>query len=264
MKNISEFKCFVKKFVVLLTCMTVSLTNFASSVMWFSESKAINSHPQQQFTQPDFPGGKQAYMQFVANNLKYPEAALMADVQGQVVLRLEIERDGTIIDVKVVKSIDPLLDAEAVRVARLMPKWNPGKQNGKPIRCRFDIPVNFKIAGTNEESDSEKVTMVIEEAPAYPGGQQALMQFLAHNVKYPKAALMAGIQGRVLLSAVIDVDGSIVDVQVVESVNPLLDAEAVRVARLMPKWTPRKQNGKPVRVRFGLPVNFRLGGNAKK
>ena len=95
--------------------------------------------------------------------------------------------------------------------------------------------------------------------PEFPGGQQALFKYLGDNVKYPVIAQENGIQGRVICQFVVNKDGSIVDIEVVRSGgDPSLDKEAIRVIKSMPKWKPGKQRGKPVRVKFTLPVNFKL------
>ena len=110
-----------------------------------------------------------------------------------------------------------------------------------------------------EEEEEETIFMVVESMPEFPGGQQALFKFLAENVKYPVIAQENGIQGRVICQFVVNKDGSIVDVQAVRSSGePSLDKEAIRVIKSMPKWKPGKQRGKPVRVKYTVPVNFRL------
>lgn len=103
-----------------------------------------------------------------------------------------------------------------------------------------------------------KVFDVVEQMPSFPGGQSALMSYLANNIKYPVVAQENGVQGRVVVSFVVERDGSITDVQVVRSVDPSLDREAQRVVRSMPKWIPGKQNGQAVRVKYNVPVSFRL------
>lgn len=109
-----------------------------------------------------------------------------------------------------------------------------------------------------EEEAAEEIFVVVEEQPEFPGGQAALMKFLSENIRYPVIAQENGIQGRVICSFVVEKDGSITDVQVVRGVDPSLDKEAVRVIQSMPKWKPGKQRGKAVRVRFTLPIVFRL------
>lgn len=109
-----------------------------------------------------------------------------------------------------------------------------------------------------EESDEGEIFEVVEQNPSFPGGDKALMAYLTKNLKYPASAQENNIQGRVLVQFVVNKDGSIVDPKVLRSVDPALDKEAMRVVSSMPKWTPGKQRGKNVRVRFTLPVTFRL------
>lgn len=103
-----------------------------------------------------------------------------------------------------------------------------------------------------------KVFDVVEQMPSFPGGPSALMQYLSSNIKYPVVAQENGVQGRVVVSFVVERDGSISDVQVARSVDPSLDREAQRVVRSMPRWIPGKQNGQAVRVKYNVPVAFRL------
>ena len=112
---------------------------------------------------------------------------------------------------------------------------------------------------TNDPSAEQgEIFQVVEEQPMFPGGMQELMTFLQTNIRYPKEAQDRGLQGRVIVQFVVNKDGSICDEHIVKSVDPQLDAEALRIVRSMPNWTPGKQRGKPVRVRFTLPVTFRL------
>lgn len=109
-----------------------------------------------------------------------------------------------------------------------------------------------------EEEATEEIFVVVEQQPEFPGGMSALMKFLSDNIKYPVIAQENGIQGRVITTFVVERDGSITDVNVVRGQDPSLDKEAVRVIKTMPRWKPGQQRGKPVRVRFTLPVQFRL------
>ena len=105
---------------------------------------------------------------------------------------------------------------------------------------------------------SNKVFDVVEEMPSFPGGNGALMSFLNSNIKYPVVAQENGVQGRVIVGFVVERDGSITDVKVMRSVDPSLDREAQRVVKAMPRWKPGKQNGSAVRVKYTVPVVFRL------
>ena len=106
--------------------------------------------------------------------------------------------------------------------------------------------------------EENKVFDVVEQMPSFPGGPQALLQYLNNNVKYPVVAQENGVQGRVVISFVVEKDGSVTDVQVAKSVDPSLDKEAQRVVKSMPHWIPGKQNGSAVRVKYVVPVSFKL------
>ena len=111
----------------------------------------------------------------------------------------------------------------------------------------------------NAQSEiSTKVYYEVDEMPSFPGGLNGLMTFLAQNMVYPVTAQENGVQGRVTVSFVVETDGSITDVEVARSVDPFLDREAMRIVKAMPKWTPGKKDGKPVRVKYTVPVVFRL------
>lgn len=114
-----------------------------------------------------------------------------------------------------------------------------------------------------QESDNSKVYDVVEEMPQFPGGPSALFEYLAQNINYPVVAEENGVQGRVLVTMVIERNGSVSDVKVVKSVDPSLDAEAQRVVRSMPHWIPGRQNGSPVRVKYTVPVTFKLQDTSK-
>lgn len=117
-----------------------------------------------------------------------------------------------------------------------------------------DEQQNYNI---NQESQA-RVYDVVDEMPCYPGGPNALMRYIASNVKYPAEAQKNGIQGRVVVSFVVDVDGGISNVEVVRPVDPSLNKEALRVVKSMPRWIPGRQNGECVRVRYNVPIAFRL------
>ena len=124
---------------------------------------------------------------------------------------------------------------------------------------KAETPETNTAVGTFEPVQGD-VFDVVEEMPQYPGGAEALLEFLNNNVQYPEEAEKAGIQGRVIATFVVETDGSVSNAKVVKSVDPLLDAEALRVISAMPKWKPGKQNGKVVRVRYTVPLSFHFDG----
>ena len=291
---------------------------------------------------PEFPGGMKAMMQFIFSNVKYPAISQENGTQGRVITQFTVGKDGSITDAKVLRSVDPYLDKEALRVISAMPKWKPGKQGGKVVATRFTMPIDFRLPsdepeerpvisaitlkvdgavpekptlkigdkevskilvdgkevpigdkevskilvdgkevpigefvenhpaaiGSFAEGDihvtdaADQVFEIVEEAPEFPGGMQAMMEYLAKNIRYPAKAHEANVQGRVITQFTVGKDGAIRDAKVVRSVSPELDAEALRVISAMPNWKPGKQGGKAVATQFTVPVVFRLTGDA--
>ena len=121
------------------------------------------------------------------------------------------------------------------------------------VEISDDVPIVVE-----EPEEEQQIFQVVENMPEFPGGTQALLQYLKKNIKYPTICQEQGIQGRVVVQFVVNKDGSIVDPEVIKPINPYLDKEALRVVSTMPKWKPGEQRGKPVRVKFTLPVQFKL------
>ena len=126
---------------------------------------------------------------------------------------------------------------------------------GAVLKAKEDIAAPEPPKHVVEET---KIFTVVEQMPMYPGGDGALMGYLRDNIHYPTVAAENGVQGRVVVGFVVERDGSITDVKILRGVDPSLDREAMRVVKNMPKWTPGKQNGSAVRVKYQVPVSFRL------
>ncbi|WP_071144793.1 energy transducer TonB [Bacteroides ihuae] len=123
--------------------------------------------------------------------------------------------------------------------------------NGKDI-------ADLKQVVTQAPVEEDKVFDMVEQMPTFPGGQAELLSFIGKNLKYPTIAQENGTQGRVICQFIVGKDGTVRDVQVVKSLDPYCDKEAIRVIRSMPRWIPGKQNGKPVTVKYTVPITFRL------
>ena len=167
-----------------------------------------------------------------------------------------IKKDELVKEENQVKAMDELDANTAVGV-----KDQEGTKDRTIEAARTDVVEKVVIEEPKEEVKQEvtqKIFDVVEQQPSFPGGQNALLQWLQQNIHYPPVAEENGIQGRVVVSFVVEPDGSITNVQVVRGVDPSLDKEAVRVTKAMPKWQPGKQNGQAVRVKYNLPVQFRL------
>lgn len=127
-----------------------------------------------------------------------------------------------------------------------------------PTNEKDNITILRAVGDDSTVSDKEKVYQVVEQQPSFPGGREELFKYLAYNMIYPADAAKNKVEGRVLVTFVIEHDGSISNVNVVNSVYPSLDKEAIRVVSEMPKWIPGKTNGKTVRVKYTIPITFRL------
>ena len=165
-----------------------------------------------------------------------------------------IKKDELVKEENQVKQMDKLDDKVAV-----------GAEDKEGVKDRTVEAVRSEIAvaappppPAPKPEVATKVFDVVEEMPSFPGGNAALMSYLNSNTKYPVVAQENGVQGRVIVSFVVERDGSISDVKVARSVDPSLDREAQRVVKSMPKWKPGKQNGSAVRVKYTVPVVFRL------
>ncbi|MCX2739901.1 energy transducer TonB [Pontibacter anaerobius] len=192
---------------------------------------------------PVFEGGMGAMMQFIGSQVTYSNT----QPEGMVVLSFIVDKDGSVDSVHVVKSLDPALDAACVNAVNAMSgKWTSGVQKGEPVAVRFTLPVKF---GKSDLKDSGPETM-----PEYKGGAAAFKAFMKKNAKYPRKGTK---HGTVVVSFVIHEDGSLSDYQIESSVEPVLDKEALRLARLTEgNWLPAVKDGEKVKVTYTMPVYF--------
>ena len=224
---------------------------------------------------PEFPnGGMPGLMKYLSDNIRYPEAAKVAGIQGRVTVVFVVDKDGSITNVKTLRGVDAELDKEAIRVISSMPKWIPGMQKGKAVKVRYTVPVMFRLPNKSVEGKVNEIVVkgvakpsdnvtgdvyeAVEQMPEFPGGMAGLMQYITKNLRYPEEAKAKGIQGRVTVRVVVNTEGKVTNAEVLRSADPALDAEALRVASSLPDWKPGMQDGKPVNVRFIFPVNFSL------
>ena len=212
---------------------------------------------------PKFRGGDiNKFRQWVADQVRYPREAEENGIEGQVFVRFIVFPDGHVGSVKVVRSADPLLDAEAVRVIQSSPAWIPGKQRGHKVPVAYTVPVAFTTGKKEAKpapaaSPGGEVFFIVEEMPKFQGGTiDDFKQWVARQLIYPEDAAEKGISGRVFVSFIVEPDGSVSHVKVIKGSHPSLDAEAVRVVKSSLKWEPGIQRGHKVRVAVTIPVNF--------
>ena len=217
--------------------------------------------------QPEFLGGDSALYAWLGDNLKYPQDAVELGIEGTVVVAFVIDIDGSVDNVRVVSApfyneivnVDGVetmekheassLADEALRVVKLMPKWKPGSIDGRPVRVEYTLPILFSQTYTMDEVDVQ---------PSFPGGEMAMYEWIEKNLRYPPELADTDVIGLVIVQCVIEKDGSISDIKIVRSFDPIVNKEATRVVSKMPKWNPGMINGQPVRVSNNIRVKFML------
>lgn len=238
---------------------------------------------------PTFGSGKDdEFRNWVVANLKYPKEAADKGIKGRVFVQFIVSKDGSLNKAKVIRGVHPLLDAEALRLINSSPKWNPGKQRGVAVDVSYTFPITFgdgeeartiqaqglktsnpaqEISNSDEKVlylmdekvEEEEVFLVVEQMPSFGSGDaNDFRSWVAANMKYPKEAIEKEIQGRVFVQFIIEKDGTVSNVKIIRSADPILDKEAIRIVQSSPKWNPGKQKGKVVRVSYTFPITFTL------
>lgn len=201
---------------------------------------------------PVFPGD---LFKFLSENIQYPQTARAAKAEGKVFLEFMINEDGSLSEIKQLDpgKVHPDLVAEAIRVVKMMPKWKPGVQEGKVVRTKYTLPISFKL-------DAKEMTTLatVDVQPEFPGGMEELYKFLGDQVKYPEAALKADIEGTVVISFVVETDGSLSSFEALKVPHQDLADEVIRVMKMSPKWNPAKKGDQAVKVKYNLPFKFKM------
>ena len=224
-----------------------------------------------------FPGGYPAFIDFFTNNFKFPAESVKKDYTSYIDVNFNVSESGEISDTKIVKGLDEGCDAEVLRLIKKMPKWIPYLSDGKPISILVMMHIGIKIdpaypsnspivnigasIGPTPKTDpnDEKPLLMVQQNPEFKGGYPAMLTFLKDNIHYPEVAAKEGIQGTVFVQFVISKYGRISDVKILRGIGGGCDEEAVRVVKIMPDWTPGRNDGKDVPVMFQIPVKFQLG-----
>ncbi|MFK8005111.1 MAG: TonB family protein [Saprospiraceae bacterium] len=242
---------------------------------------------------------------FIYTQIKYPAEARKADIQGKVIVKYVVQKDGTVANARVEREIGGGCGDAALKVIKSLPKMIPGTKDGEAVDVEMLIPVSFKLEGdtkdtpkptvekikiekaanateeitvvgfspkSNQPTD-DKVYKVVEEMPRFQNAdcekmdsqqeqkkcaEQTMLNYIYSNIKYPKAARDAKIQGRAIIKFTVQKDGSITDAKILRNPGEGTGEEAQRVVNSMPNFVPGKQKGKAVKVNYVLPVSFKL------
>lgn len=233
--------------------------------------------------QPSPAGGMAGWNKYLMENLRYPTNAQRKGIEGTVIVAFVVNTDGTTTDIEILRSIGGGCDEEVIRIVKGSPKWTPGMQRGTPVRTRMRLPLRFMLGGTDTSRDSTEVSLnavplppatdgqdssqegaalffdVVDTPPSPVGGFEAWSRHLSENLTYPTSARMKGIQGTVLVSFIVNTDGTIEGIELVQGIGGGCDEEAIRIIKSSPSWTPGMIKGKAVRTRMKIPIGFRLG-----
>ncbi len=220
----------------------------------------------EQVQPPQFDRGMNGILTFVNINSKFAEYVENKNLYGKVYVALMIDETGQVFDSKVLFGLKDNSTLELAESFFKMPLWKPALFNNQKIKYQISLVINFNGAikevsefAPLKRSLNETFT-VVEEMPEFPGGPMEMMRFIQKTIHYPRRALEKGLSGRCFLRFVVNVNGSLSNIEVVKGVEkcPECDAEAIRTVQMMPLWKPGKQKGKPVNVFFNLPINFQL------
>ena len=233
--------------------------------------------------QPNPPGGMAGWNKYLMENLRYPTNAQRKGIEGTVIVAFVVNTDGTTTDIEILRSVGGGCDEEVIRIVQGSPKWTPGMQRGTPVRTRMRLPLRFILGGTDTSRDSTEVSLnavplppatdgqdstkenseiffdLVDTPPSPVGGLEAWSRHLSENLTYPTSARMRGIQGTVLVSLIVNTDGTVDGVELVQGIGGGCDEEAIRIIKSSPNWTPGMIKGKAVRTRMKIPISFKLG-----
>lgn len=242
---------------------------------------------------PTFPGGVSELYKWLGKNIIYPKEAQEKGIQGNVYVKFVVTEKGKITQTKILRGVDPILDAEAIRVVSAMPDWIPGKKDGQIASMNYTLPIQFKLmnnesetATTKKESDTDiakssdnDILLSVDTPPTFPGGIEALYRWLSENMKYPDISNEIGVSGQIFVQFIVDENGKVTEPKIfsstfkednnktknkeitsedIEKGKKALEDEAIRVVSALPNFNPGKHEGKVVKVKYNLPIQFTL------
>ncbi|MGJ1391357.1 energy transducer TonB [Sphingobacterium spiritivorum] len=223
---------------------------------------------------PEPPGGMKAFMTFIGQNYVYPDAAVQNKVNGIVTVAFIVEKDGSLSNFKITKDMGYGTGEEAIRVLKMAEKWKPGLNNGKAVRVAYTVPLRLVAASATQNTETEQrdispkagvpsppdeyiVLTKVEKGPEPTEGFQKFMMFIGNNYQYPSEAVKSGVNGKILLTFVVEKDGSLTDFKIAQDLGyGTGEAGLAVLKKYNQKWTPGVQNGRPVRVMYMLPIQL--------
>ncbi len=226
---------------------------------------------------PDFTSSEHKIRRDIATHVRYPKEAKKKKIEGSVLVQFVVDEKGKIGNISIINSTHPIFNEEAIRAVKTLPgKFKPGRNQGKPVKVRYTVPINFAYgtpptsnftSNDNNLADStynlttntwDAFDSNIDEMPEYPGGEHNLQMDIVRNLRYPKDAVKKKLQGKVLVQFVIDEKGKVRNIRIIDSPHPIFNEEAIRAVELLRNFKPGKFQGEPIKVQYTLPINFQL------
>lgn len=233
--------------------MLISIATFSQESELLSETEDVNAPD---VIKPIFNGGGMGkFYEFVNQQFNFSKISKSATI----VVSFSINTFGEIKNIRVLDFPDIESATEIIRVIQKAPKWEPAKRAGEPFEVKLKMPFKFTIKESIKQEPVKTTENTfstangIESKPNFVGGIAGFYEFISKNYRTPD---VQGLKGKVIVSFVVEKDGSLVDVKVLKDLGYGTGAEAIRVLKLSPKWNPGLQDGKPVRVIFSLPITI--------
>ncbi len=203
-----------------------------------------------------FEGGQKALQAYIAQNATFPDEAMDNQaIDGRVYLAAEVQEDGSLDKIKVVRKLHPVLDKAAILLAEKMPKWLPAMKDGKASKQIVSFCIPYKYDVTPVATDGR---------PSFIGGQEACQKFLSKNLYYPEELLMRGIEGQVIVKFSIEKNGDVTNPKIIYSPNPKFNDEVLRFFAIMPKWIPAMRGDTSIKSNMTMPIRFSIDPRVKE
>ncbi|MDU1891634.1 MAG: energy transducer TonB [Dysgonomonas sp.] len=228
-----------------------------------------------------YPNGVESFYKYLSDNIKYPHLLIKIEMEGEVDIKFDVNENGIIENIEILRGFDPLADDEVTRVLKTMPKWNNGQKETFHLSVSFTLNDHLReLLNQPEKENTNKEPLVEKEksentpslnsagiveakqdtllnkAPQFPGGKEAMETYFKKNMKYPKRALELGIEGRVLFNVTIQPDGDISNIMLYKGIFSECNEEAFYLIKKMPKWIPGLKDGNPAPMQVFIPVPF--------
>ncbi len=205
--------------------------------------------------QPEFQGGHLTMYNYLKTNLIYPQAALKRQIQGKVFMSFIVEKNGQLSDITILKGLGYGCDEEAVRLLETMPLWKAGKQGGKVVRVKYNLPIEFSLGGNRFEDEDDSVYEAVDRPSKFLGQFE---NYILENMIYPQQAIQRGIQGIIDVGFIVKKNGILSNFQLLSGLGYGCNEEALRLAKAMQHWVAGELNGRKVRTKNYVSIAFSI------